>query len=215
MCEIHYLDLKVHKILYSTRAGILLLMICAIFISNIIILKITARHHTNVTGSVFPSSSAMLTTSCVCCAYLSAYAPAIVGIVLYVTGTISLQHWYSTFVWYMLTLTSLANPMIYSITNGKFRSVTSQFFGLTVTVIPTDPYALQPESVRPFLDRTFGGLSVVQGTDMDNVNQSPHSDVSPDKSPHSDVSPDKSPHSDVLRESRCADFKSRSTEHNV
>ena len=104
-----------------------LLLICTVLVSNIIILVIAARHGKSSvkTGRVRPSRAAVITISCICWAYLLSYAPVILLDVV-----IDQQDWTKTFSYYMLSINSIVNPIIYTITNVRFRRFMLKLFGL-------------------------------------------------------------------------------------
>ena len=116
-----------------SRTVLMLLLLGTILSTNIIMFFIATKQASTITGSSVPRRSAVVTTSCICWAYLLSYMPFMLREVIWATNI--QPGWYGIFYSYMLTINSIVNPIIYTITNVRFRNYMLKIFLLKNNVV--------------------------------------------------------------------------------
>ena len=116
-CDFTFIKYSYHY--RVTRAVMMLILLSTILISNIVMFVIATKQASQITGSSAPRRSAVITISSICLAYLLSYTPFMLCEVLWYRNI--QPGWYGMFYSYMLTLNTIVNPIIYTLTNVKFR----------------------------------------------------------------------------------------------
>ena len=108
-----------------SRTVIMTILLSTILLTNIIIFIVASRQSSGITGDCLPRRAAVITISSICWAYLLSYTPFMLCEILWLHSPPS---WYGLFYSYMLTINSIVNPVIYTITNSKFRDYMLRIF---------------------------------------------------------------------------------------
>ena len=103
--------------LYWTIAYYVYVLIPSILmiITNIWILVVAAKFAKSRTGEPLPSKSAVVTVSLICWVYVASYLP------IFIRRVMDTPPWFIYFSMYALSVSFVANPIIYTATNNRFR----------------------------------------------------------------------------------------------
>ena len=93
----------------------ILVPLTMIIITNICILFLAAKRAKKRAGDPFPSISAVITVSCICWVYVASYIP------IFIRTVINTPSWFTYFSIHSLSVSVTTNPIIYTITNNRFR----------------------------------------------------------------------------------------------
>ena len=107
-CEWHF-SLKVQLCWMIVQGLYILLPIAVIIITNIWIVFIATKHARNRT--CLPSKAAVITVSCICWIFIGSYIPFFIRIVVNVPQLFNP----------IVSINYIANPIVYTITNYRFR----------------------------------------------------------------------------------------------
>ena len=120
-CDWHLVSLKLYwKI---SECLYLALPVAVIIIINIWILIIAGRHAKNKTGEKLPSKSAVITVSSICWVFVVSYIPILIDLMIDDPPS-----WFNTLAVYTLSISVIGNPIIYTITNNRFRCFIKEMF---------------------------------------------------------------------------------------
>ena len=111
---------------------LILLPMGIILIANIALLIIANKHLKNITGHGTKTvpRKALITTSCICWSFVISWIPDLFCWIINKEPRFLI-----TFGKYMMALNVVINPVIYSITNNKFRSFLKRLFSKKLTVV--------------------------------------------------------------------------------
>ena len=115
-CNWH-LHLASHIELYwiIIRCSYILSAMILIITSNICSLLIAAKHVNKRTGELIPCRSAVLTVSCICWVFVASFIP------YFICMFVSVPLWFNTVAENTLAISIISNPIIYTLTNNRFR----------------------------------------------------------------------------------------------
>ena len=99
--------------------------------TNISILFIVVKSSRRMEGSAVPNKT-VNTILWICCTFILSYVPFVIIFLLDNSGQFHIKDHFKVLATYSLTINTVANPLIYVVTNGKFRSFLTThilFFG--------------------------------------------------------------------------------------